>query len=153
MTPTTVFCKQIVTEDGRPTMRVNIRYPIELTAEEALSRIEKAAAACGVGIVSAERPMEPYLLDPANPLITALADIANSITGDNKPPYTLGGGTYAHDLPNALVFGMDGCKVPDGYPAGRGGAHGLDELVCVDRLIRAMRIYARALLFLNEADW
>ena len=92
-------------------------------------------------------------MDKNTPLVQGLAKIANEITGDGKPPYTMSGGTYAHVLPNALVFGMDGCKKPDGFPQNRGGAHGLDEVVSLDRLQRAMRIYARALLMLNETEW
>ena len=69
------------------------------------------------------------------------------------PPYTLGGGTYAHHLPNAYVFGMNGCLPPDDFPKGKGGAHGVDESVSLARLQRAMRIYARALLLLNDLDW
>jgi succinyl-diaminopimelate desuccinylase len=68
-------------------------------------------------------------------------------------PYTLSGATYAHVLPNALVFGMNGCKKPEGFPDGHGGAHGADELVSLERLERAMKIYARALLALNGMEW
>ena len=67
--------------------------------------------------------------------------------------YTLGGGTYAHKLPNALAFGMDGNKKPEDFPQGHGGAHGVDECVSLERLQRAMRIYARALLALNDMEW
>ena len=48
---------------------------------------------------------------------------------------------------------MNGCKVPEGYPEGHGGAHGLDECVSIERLKRAMRIYARALLALDGVKW
>ena len=63
------------------------------------------------------------------------------------------GGTYAHTLPNALVYGTDGNKIPVDFPAGHGGAHGRDEVVSVERLKRAMRIYARALLALNDIQF
>ena len=104
-------------------------------------------------IVQANSYMNPYLLDKNWPVVTRLAQIANEITGDNKAPYIVGGGTYAHELPNALAFGMDGSLPPEDFPKGRGGAHGLDESVSLDRLQRAMRIYARALLALNEMEW
>ena len=42
---------------------------------------------------------------------------------------------------------------PEDFPEGRGEAHGVDEAVSPDRLERAMRIYARALLRLNETVW
>ena len=48
---------------------------------------------------------------------------------------------------------MNGNKKPEDFPAGHGGAHGKDECVSLDRLQRAMRIYARAFLALNEMDW
>ena len=48
---------------------------------------------------------------------------------------------------------MNGCKPPEDFPKGRGGAHGIDETVSLDRLQRAMRIYARAMLALNDMEW
>ena len=93
------------------------------------------------------------MLDKTWPVITRLAEIANEVTGEQKKIYTLGGGTYAHKLPNALAFGMDGNKKPEDFPQGHGNAHGIDEVVSLDRLERAMKIYARALLALNEIDW
>ena len=153
MPPATVNARKIVTEDGCPAMTLNIRYPIELTAEEIADRITESAEKAGARVVSAEKGTPAYLLDPESPLVVRLTEISNAVTGENRPPYTMGGGTYAHRLPNAYVFGMDGCLKPEGYPAGRGGAHGLDELVSVDRLQRAMRIYARALLELDGMEW
>ena len=92
--------------------------------------------------------------NPDTAVVKALCDVANDVTGDvGKAPYLLSGGTYAHRLPNALVFGMSGNLPPDDFPSGRGGAHGVDEAVSLDRLQRAMRIYARALLTLNEIEW
>ena len=87
---------------------------------------------------------------PENETAKMLCRIANEVTGDDKPMYIVKGGTYAHFLPNAYAFGMDGSLPPDDFPAGRGGAHGVDEAVSLDRLQRAMKIYARALLELNE---
>ena len=65
----------------------------------------------------------------------------------------MNGGTYAHKLPNAYVFGTNACLPPEDFPKGRGGAHGIDESASIDRLKRAMRIYARALLLLDEIDF
>ena len=62
----------------------------------------------------------------------------------------MSGGTYAHRLPNAYVFGTDGGVPPADYPKGRGGAHGLDEVVSIARIKRMMKIYARTLLALED---
>ena len=153
MTPTVVVARSISTVEGCPQMQVSVRYPIELTGETILESMETAAQANGLEVVRANPYMNPYLLDKNWPVVTRLAEIANEMTGDNKQPYIVGGGTYAHELPNALAFGMDGSLPPEDFPKGRGSAHGLDESVSLDRLQRAMRIYARALLALNEMEW
>ncbi len=153
MTRLAVIARRIDMVDGCPQLFVSYRYPIELTQDQILETMGAAAQEYGLELVGVDPYMKPYLLDKNWPVIGRLAAIANEITGMDKQPYTLSGGTYAHELPNALAFGMDGCKRPEGFPEDRGGAHGLDEVVSLDRLQRAMRIYARALLALNDMEW
>ena len=153
MTGTAIATRRIDTVEGCPELFMSVRYPIELTCDAIVQAVDAAAQAHGLKVVRVERYMEPYLLDKNWPVVTRLAEIANEITGDNKQPYIVGGGTYAHELPRALAFGMDGCLPPEDFPQGRGSAHGLDESVSLDRLQRAMKIYARALLTLNEMEW
>ena len=153
MSGTVIVANRIDMVEGCPQVYLRVRYPIELSYETILAAVEAAAQAHGLEIVQANPYMKPYLLDKDWPVVTRLAEIANEITGDNKQPYIVGGGTYAHELPNALAFGMDGSLPPEDFPKGRGSAHGLDESVSLDRLQRAMRIYARALLALNEMEW
>lgn len=153
MKPLTLSAQRIDMEAGCPALTVNIRYPMGITADEIVERLEAEAQKSGLTISRVKRGVEPYLLDKDLPVIQKLNAIANQVTGADKPPYTLGGGTYAHRLPNALAFGMDGSLPPEDFPKGRGSAHGLDESVSLDRLKRAMRIYARALLALDEMEW
>lgn len=153
MRPLTVFTKSINTVDGYPDLTVNIRYPIEITFGDIVKHLTTVGEEYGMALVDAQSIIKPYLLNPQNPVIAKLTEIANEITGEDKAPYTLSGATYAHVLPNALVFGMDGCDKPEGFPTGHGGAHGTDELVSLERLKRAMKIYARALLALNDMEW
>ena len=151
--PVTVFAQRIDMRGDMPELTVNLRYPVEITAEEIIEKMGKDAENYGVSLSKVEQQRKPYLLDPDWPVLQKLKEIAQDITRDAKEPYTISGGTYAHWLPNALIYGMNGCKRPEGFPEGHGGAHGLDELVSLDRLQRAMRIYARALLALNEMEW
>ena len=109
-----------------------------------------AAETLGLEVIDIPYSKKPYLLDTESETAKMLCRVANEVTGDDKPMYIVKGGTYAHFLPNAYAFGMDGSLPPDDFPAGRGGAHGVDEAVSLDRLQRAMKIYARALLELNE---
>ena len=92
-------------------------------------------------------------MDENSDFIRTLLAVYTEQTGLPAHCIAIGGGTYAHRLPNAYVFGSNGNLPPDDFKAGHGGAHGIDEAVSLDRLQRSMRIYARALLRLNEAEW
>ena len=139
--------------DGKPEFGLNIRYPIETTYDRIAEGLQALCEARGFEIAGIQRGTDPYLLNRDWDVIDELTQIANEQCGANSAPYTVGGGTYAHVLPNALVYGMNGCLPPDDFPKGHGGAHGKDESVSLDRLQRGMRIYARALLKLNEMEW
>ncbi len=136
--------------DGYPQVSIRIRYPVGITVEEMEENIRKAADSFGFDVEKFTPGTPSYIMDPNTDVIKMLARVANEVTGDNKAPYTMSGGTYAHRLPNAYAFGMDGNLPPEDFPKGRGGAHGIDEAVSLFRLKRAMRIYARALLELND---
>jgi len=153
MSPVAIGAMRIDMVDGLPQLTLKIRNPIELAAETVSQRIGAVAEEYGVELVRAEQIVEPYVRDKNWSVLRRLAEIANEITGDNAQPYIVGGYTYAHLLPNALVYGTDANVSPADFPEGRGVAHGVDESASLDRLQRAMRIYARALLALNEMNW
>ena len=145
----TVFAKSVDDEDGCPSLTLNIRYPLGITFDDILSRIQQAVAPYGCEVCNARRGVDPYLHDRESKPVRLLCQTANAVTGDNAEPFTLGGGTYAHRLPNAYVFGTDANLPPADFEKGRGGAHGIDEAASVDRLLRAMHVYARALSALD----
>lgn len=151
--PLTIFARRIDMRDGVPELSLVLRYPITISAEEILRKLKQEAEAYGVSLTNADQRYKPYLLDLDWPVLRKLETIAREVTKEDKGPYTIGGGTYAHQLPNAIVYGTDAGVPPEGFKAGHGYAHGPDECVSLDRLQRAMRIYARALLALNEMDW
>ena len=150
-TPTVVFLQSVTTEDGFPILNLRVRYPIELDDEKMLEKARDICSSLGfeASIVSSHTP---YVNDNTTPAARILTKIANEITERCNEPY-INGATYAHYLPNAYIYGMEGCNPPEDFKKGRGGAHGIDECVSVARLKRAMRIYARAMLALNETEW
>lgn len=151
--PLAIGAKRIDMTDNRPQLMLNVRNPIEIPANEVFQRIGEEAEKYGVELVRTEVLANPYVLDLNWPVIKRLEEVAREITGDEKKPYIVGGYSYAHFLPNALVYGTGANVIPKDFPEGRGGAHGMDESVSLDRLQRAMRIYSRALLALNEMEW
>ena len=151
MSTTTVYAKTIRNVDGFPELELRVRYPIEITYEQILEKISKIAQSFGC-TVRGDYPHKPYINDVDNEVVKALTKVANDVTGRDDKPY-INGTTYAQHLPNAYIYGMEGCDKPKEFKEGHGSAHGLDESVSIERLKRSMRIYARALLTLNEINW
>lgn len=149
----TVFPGKVDCVDGYAEILLNIRYPLGITAEEIEKRVRAYAESRGFSISKVNYGVSPYMLDPNTEIVRMLCETASAVIGEELKPYTISGCTYAHLLPNAYVYGMNGCLPPDDFPKGRGGAHGIDESVSLDRLKRAMKIYARALLALNDMEW
>lgn len=136
---------------GCPVLELRTRYPVSLAFETVESAMGRWAEEHGFTL-SAKEAHRPYENPSDTPVVTALTEVANEVIGTDAPPY-INGATYAHHLPCAYIYGMNGCLPPETFPKGRGGAHGLDECVSIQRLMRAMRIYARALLKLEEIPW
>lgn len=145
-----VYPKAVAMVDNRPEMTLNIRFPYAFTYDSIIEAISSYAKSRGYEVSHTKKIANAYLLDKDTDIVKVLTEIANTVCEMDKEPYILTGGTYAHDLPNAYVFGTDSNRPPEDFPKGHGGAHGVDEVVSVDRLLRMMRIYARALLTLDE---
>ncbi len=146
----TSFPKKVAMKDGAPEIMLNIRYPAGITFEKIVEKIREFAEEREFEISEINRGVDAYIMDKECEMVRFLCDTANSVTGENSEPFTMSGGTYAHRLPNAYVFGTSANCPPEDFEKGRGGVHGIDEAVSIDRLIRMMKIYARALLGLNS---
>lgn len=151
MTPTVVYAKAITFCDGYPTLEIRVRYPIDITYDELYKRIESTCDKNGFTVTSI-KGHEPYINEKDIPVVEELTKIANEMNGTNKEPY-INGSTYAHYLPNAYIFGMQAGCAPQSFPEGHGGAHAVNESVSIDRLKLGMKVYARALLKLNDIKW
>ena len=150
MGPMSTLTRRIDWKDGYPEIQTIVYYPTGIEYDWIVENMTAAAADLGLEVTGIPYTKKPYLLDPESETAKMLHRVANEVTGEDKPMYIVKGGTYAHFLPNAYAFGMDGSLPPEDFAEGRGGAHGVDEAVSLDRLQRAMRIYARVLLELNE---
>ena len=145
-----VYPKAVATASGHPELTLNIRYPYGFTFENIIEALSDFVSKYDYEISYTFSYSRAYLLDKESREVKLLADLYNGYCGEDKAPYILRGSTYAHELPNAYVFGSDCNRPPEDFPKGHGGVHGVDEAVSVDRLLRMMKIYARALLKLEE---
>ena len=75
------------------------------------------------------------------------------MTGRDDAPYTMGGGTYSREVPNAISYGFG---LPAAghdlsfLPPGHGRAHGRDEILWMEKIETGMKIYLGALLALDR---
>ncbi len=136
--------------DGRIAMHLNIRYCISANAEEMVAAMQSACQANGCTLENVADSAPAYF-PREHPVVDALTNLFNEITGRNTTPYVMGGGTYARKLHNALGFGLGNLGKPETtlFAPGRGGAHQPDEARHLETFKHALVIFAMGLL---EAD-
>jgi succinyl-diaminopimelate desuccinylase len=78
-------------------------------------------------------------------------DAFRTVTGSDAKPFTIGGGTYSRDFPNAVGFGPEyhDRQRPDFV----GSIHGAEEAASKAELMEALKIYILALLNLEEVEF
>lgn len=138
MGPLTICAREINTVGGYPDLTVEIYYPTGITYGEIVGKLTDAAEKYDVAVVDAHNIAKPYLLKKEQKVIRRLTSLANGVFREETEPYILHKATCANLLPNALVYGM-GCEG--------------DDRPSVDHLLKGMKVYARALLTLNEMNW
>ena len=126
--------------EGRAALTFNIRYPVTWDSETLRECLTKGID--GTGWTLSELTDQPPLYVPQDdPLITTLLEVYRAETGDMTPPKTMGGGTYARAMTKGVAFGAN---FPD-QDMSDGGPHEKDECWPIDHLIKATKIYAKAL--------
>lgn len=127
-------------EDAQVSLTFNIRYPVTWNSETLRECLETGIAVSGWSLDSLT-DQAPLYVPLDDPLVSTLLHVYRDETGDETAPLTMGGGTYARAMQKGIAFGPG---FRDADPTD-GGAHEKDECWPVDHLIRATKIYARAL--------
>ena len=73
-----------------------------------------------------------------------------TVTGSDKKPFTMGGGTYARHFTNAVSFGPDDDAEK---PAFVGNMHGANEGVNTEFMLSALKIYILAMAGLMDLSF
>lgn len=136
--------------DGRFVMTEDIRYPAAITGEKLQSLFADLAEKQGatVEITSGKKP---FTVNPDTAPVRALMGAYCGTTGKQVQPFTMGGGTYAREFPNAVSFGpAEEGAFP--VPEWVGGMHAANEGIAEEELKRALRIYIRAFGNLAEVE-
>jgi succinyl-diaminopimelate desuccinylase len=124
---------------GHFVLTFNIRYPIDW--DSSVLRARLAAGLAHTGFSLKELSDQPPLYVPLDdPLVATLLAVYRAETGDHtSEPQTMGGGTYARAMAKGVAFGP-------AFPGATGpGPHQANEAWAIDDLLKAAKIYAKAL--------
>ena len=149
---TTTVLGTAETHDGQLYITVDGRLSIATNLPDVERNFSDYAARLGFHL-SELSLKNPFYISKDDPKVTALMQLYGEMTGDDAPAYTSGGGTYSRCLENAITFGPGfpgALPTPDGLPEGHGGAHAPDEYIHIPTFIRAMKIFAAAIIELDQ---
>ncbi len=147
--PLTIIGGVIGVEDGKIVQTLDSRYPTTMSGEKIATIIRERFG--DVLEVTVDRDAAPFYMSLDKPEVQACVDAYNEVTHEDARPYTIGGGTYARDFPNAVSFGPEHPERP--MPAFCGPIHGVDEAASKQAFLEALKIYILALLKLETLDF
>ena len=141
------------TGDGVLDLSIDIRYPVTCKGGDVLAAITAETAKYGVSVYNVTDSAPLYI-----PADSELVGMCMETVGELFPektwkPYTMGGGTYARNMPNAYALGAEDPDFVSPFGLFRGGIHQPDECAGIAQLVKTMKIYARLLLKLDEMEF
>ncbi len=101
-------------------MGVNCRCPIDESFEIIDRALDNACSEFGYSHTKPEGSKRHYV-NPNSELVQRLLNAYREVTGDLSDPITIGGGTYAREMKNAVAFGpmkpgkVDCCHISNEY--------------------------------------
>lgn len=120
----------------------SLSYPQGITAGEILERICKKAGEYGLQAAMIQN-YDPVVFDKTGPMVQALKESYELVTGLDGTPVTTTGGTYAKAMPGIVPFGPS-------FPGQKGIGHNPNEWMDVEDLVANAKIYALALYRLAQ---
>jgi succinyl-diaminopimelate desuccinylase len=126
-------------DENHGTVVINIRYPVTYKGGEVVEKLKAGLFRIDKELFLSDVSDNPPLYVPADsPLVRKLQKVYREVTGQEPELLSIGGGTYARAIPNAVAFGPL-------FPGQPELAHEKDEFIQIDDLIRCAKIYAHAI--------
>lgn len=140
-------------QDKKLRLNINMRYPVKADQELLEKNIFATVEGAGFTVENFDNSTPQYV-PVDHPAIQALMDVCREYIDPNSEPYTMGGGTYARKMPMGVAFGAGLPNTPKLFDIpGHGSAHGPDEYINIDMVLKAIRIFIIALLRLDELEF
>ena len=126
-------------EDNKIILTINVRYPIRSSSKEVYEGIKKNIKGTKLELVEGRSDSKPLYVPKDSFLVETLMKVYKEQTGDiNSDAITIGGGTYARAMENAVAFGPM-------FPGQPDVVHQRDEYISIEHLMKITKIYAQAL--------
>lgn len=137
--------------DDIVSVTIDIRYPNDTDSNTLIDTIQATLKKKGYEFdVDQISDSAPLFVDPKSELIQTLENSYRKYSDDNfTPAKTIGGGTYARKFKNFVAFGPE-FPIREKTSFFVGGPHEKDEGMAIDELLKAMAIYADALMELGK---
>ncbi len=113
------------------------RIPLCATEENCRAVAEKALAEQGFEVTG--MMIAPHHTPADDPFVRTLSDSYETYSGRPGGCYSMGGGTYVHDVPGGVAFGI-------AMPGVDARLHGANERIPVEDLFTAVEIFAQAIV-------
>lgn len=123
--------------EDRAKMTVNLRYPVTCTFEEMMKGINATLEGSGIRVENMEH-QKPLYFPEDHPIIKTLSKVYEEQTGAKASLLSIGGGTYAKEMPNIVAFGPL-------FPGEPELIHQANEYIKIEDLIKNTKIYAQAI--------
>ena len=131
-------------ENDTIVLTINIRYPISSSAQEVYDGIRENLKDTNIKLIEGKSEQKPLYVSEDHFLVNKLMDVYRDVTKDfDSKPITIGGGTYARAMENAVAFGPM-------FPGQEEVAHQKDEYISIEHLMKITEIYAKALYELTK---
>lgn len=117
--------------------QVTLSYPKGVTIQELLSAVSAKAEAVQLSVELVHN-YDPVVFEKNSPMVRALQESYESVTGQDGTPVTTTGGTYAKAMPGIVPFGPS-------FPGQKGIGHNPNEWMTREDLVTNAKIYALAL--------
>ncbi|HEU4965613.1 MAG TPA: dipeptidase PepV [Bacilli bacterium] len=125
--------------DEQAVFTFNLRFPVKETNESMFDHLRTKLGPEGFSVEQSDDiSMKPLYVPKESDVVQKLLGVYREATGDETEPITIGGGTYARAIPNAVAFGAL-------FPGQEELAHQKDENWAVEDLIKCTKIYAQAI--------
>lgn len=124
-------------EENIATVTINARSPVTKKYENMMNPIEDAIENTGFKILNMIY-QKPLYFDPNSELVKVLQKVYKEQTGCEANLLSIGGGTYAKEMPNILAFGPI-------FPGKPDLDHQPNEYIEINDLILNCKIYANAI--------